>query len=145
MGLFRKIYNQKVIFSEKSNRNYKLLLSLESINNDYIITYVDDKINKRNVISKNNLNKYVFLERTKNKFYKKYNKIDPLTLVKEMDTGDVGIGGTADSTFSGDFYAPDDARNIFGGNKKPPIVKRPDITDQITKKKKKKKNGKEKK
>ena len=65
-----------------------------------------------------------------------------------MVTADVGVGSTAPDQFSSDFYAPNDARNIFGkGKGKFPITRRPKIKDTLmkskpTKKKTKKKSGK---
>jgi len=124
---------------------YRKISSVTKLDEGIEITFVDNYEDKTLVIENGHLVDYAFLKRTNNKM--EFNKID---IIKEMDTGAVGVGGTADSTFSSDFYAPGDARNIFGGNKKPKMAKRPKIEDQITTKrpkkakKKKKKNGKSK-
>lgn len=142
MGLFKRITEQNLMFTKRGEHKYKVLLNLEKTDDSYIISYLDDKIKHKIKITEKSINDYVFLEKSKNFFYKKYLKVDPQDLIKEMDTGGVGVGGTAPDQFSGDFYAPNDARNIWGtdSNKKPPMVRRPKITDTFNKSKKKKKN-----
>ena len=150
MGLFKKIFKNDILFSEKGKNKFKLILNLESSKSDnsIILSYLDGQIKDKIKINEKKINDYNFIMKTDKLFYEKYKKVTPDFLINEMDTAGVGVGGTADSQFSSDFYAPDDARNIFGGkNKKQPIVRRPKITDTITKtkKKKKRKNAKGKK
>jgi hypothetical protein len=148
MGLLKKLYNKRILFSEKNKRDYKLVLSLESDGDDYIISYVNGKINRRDALSEKELNKYTFIEKTGNMFYKKYNVINPKTIVTEMDTGGVGIGDTATDLGApnGDTYATGDARmpKVIGsktckkkkGKKKcktdVAMIKRPAIKDTLT-------------
>lgn len=148
MGLFKKLNEESIMFTKRGERKYKLVLALESKKDSIIITYLDKNVKHKFQITEKSIGNYKFIQRTNNLFYKKYRDIDPQSLIKEMDTGDVGIGGTAPDQFSGDFYAPDDARNIFGtkSNKKPPIVRRnfPETIMKQGKKKKKIDNKKEK-
>lgn len=169
MGMFKKVFSEKVFFSESKKNKFKLLLNLEYVDNKYILSYVDGNIKSTKTIEEKELPKYVFIERTKNLYYKKFREVDPESLITEMDSGSTGaggistdvagVGGTADSQFSDDFYAPDDARNLFGhgegGSKKKkkkknkkkkdksdpkfPTIKRPKINDVFMKDGKKQK------
>tara|TARA_R110000764_G_scaffold128197_2_gene215946 strand:+ start:516 stop:977 length:462 start_codon:yes stop_codon:yes gene_type:complete len=149
MGLLKKLYNKRILFAEKNTKNYKLVLSLESDGDDYIISYVNGKINRRDTLSEKELNKYTFIEKTGNSFYKKYKPVDPMTIVTEMDTGSAGIGGTATDLGApnGDTYATGDARmpKVIGSKKKckkkkgkkkckteTPMITRTSITDTFT-------------
>lgn len=137
MSIFRKIVNEKYLFSEKGKNSFKLVLAIESAKNDeYILSYIDGKSKKKIKLNKENLQKYDFIKRTNNHFYKKYVKITESEILNEMVTADVGVGGTAPDQFSGDFYAQGDARNIFGTNKQLPVIKRPKIKDTFLKTKK---------
>lgn len=161
MGLFKKIFNEDILFSEKKENKYKLLLTLESNDDNYIISYVDKNCKITKTLTEKDLNNLKFIQRTKNLYYKKFRDIDAETVLNEMTSGSTGaggistdvagVGGTADDQFSSDFYAPDDARNLFGtDNKKAkkkkkkdvnkndpnfPVVKRPKIKDMINAKK----------
>lgn len=142
MGEFKKIFNENIMFSKKGERKYNMILNLESTDDSIIITYVEDKIKKKIKLSESNINNYNFIQRTKNLFYKKYNKISVNDIISEMDTGDAGIGGTA--TTAGVYeidHAEGDNRMPYGGF---PVTRRPKITDTFLgkKKKKKKKKGK---
>ena len=140
MGTFKKIFEENIMFTKKGEHKYKPVLDLSKSDAVVTITYVDGKVKKNLTLNEKNIEEYSFILRTKNLFYKKYNTVDPKTLFNEMTTGDAGVGATSDSQFSGDTYAPDDARNLFGG-KAPdfPITRRPKITDTVTGKQKKKK------
>jgi hypothetical protein len=145
MGIFKKVFNETILFSKKGERGYRLILNLESNNNNIIIHYIEGKIKKKINISENNISNYKFLQKTNNLFYKKYKEITPNDLISEMDTGDAGIGGTSESpgSYSID-YADGDNRNVVGNQF--PMTRRSKITDTFTKSKKKKKkkrsNGK---
>lgn len=143
MGLFKRLFKNDILFSEKKENKFKLILNLESSDNSIIISYLDGKIKSKIQIDKKNIDRYKFIMKNDRLFYEKYTKVTPDFIINEMDTAVAGVGGTADSQFSGDFYAPNDARNIFGTkNKKMPIVRRNKITDTFTKTKKKKKTKK---
>lgn len=161
MGLFKKIFSEDILVSEKNQHKYKLLLSLESKRDSYIISYLDNNCKITKEINENDLQNLKFIQKTKNLYYKKFRDVDADTVLNEMDTGSTGaggistdvagVGGTASEPFSDDFYAPDDARNLFGsGDKKKkkgkkkkksgnlnkndpnfPTVQRPKITDMI--------------
>jgi hypothetical protein len=149
MGLFKKLNEENIMFTKKGEHKYKLVLALESNKDSIIITYLDQNIKRKFQITEKSIDDYKFIQRTKNFFYKKYVDVDPKTIIKEMVTGDAGVGGTAPDQFSSDFYAPGDARNLFGtkSNKKPPMVRRnfPETIMKQGKKKKKKKGGSSKK
>ncbi len=142
MGIFKKVFNETIMFSKKGERGYRLILTLESQNNNIIIHYLEGKIKKKINISENNISQYKFLQKTNNLFYKKYTEVNPNDLIHEMDTGDAGIGGTATDPGSYEIpYADGDNRNVVGNQF--PMTRRPKITDTFLKKKKKKKsNGK---
>ena len=143
MGLFKKLFKNDILFSEKGENKFKLILNLESSDNSIIISYLDGKIKNKIQINEKKIDNYKFIMKTDRLFYEKYKKVSSDFIINEMDTAAAGVGGTADSQFSSDFYAPDDARNIFGTkNKKMPIVRRNKITDTFTKSKKKKKSKK---
>jgi len=136
---FKQLFNEDLLFSKKGEHKYKQVISLEKSDNNYIISYIDSKVKKKINLNEKSLNNYNFIQKTKNLFWKKYNKVDVSKLIKEMTTGDAGVGGTSVDQFSDDFYAPDDARNIFGTtNKKMPVIRRNKITDTLTKTTKKK-------
>ena len=150
MGLFKKVFSEKIFFTEKKDCKFKLLLSLESKNKNIIISYVDGKNKRRQQITENSLKDYLFIERTTNLFYKTFKEVESSTIIKEMDTSGAGIGGTATDMGapSSDTYATGDARNMFGSygkDKKMSMIRRNKITDGInTPKKKAKKKGKKK-
>jgi len=140
MGLFKKITDKKILFTQINEHKYKLLINIIKESDDsLIINYIDDNIKKKITLKEEKiLSNYRFIEKTKNLYYKKYIPVDPKGLIiNEMELADAGIGGTAENQFSSDFYAPNDARNILSGNKTPPIIRRNKITDTITKSKKK--------
>ena len=67
-----------------------------------------------------------------------------IKLLEDMTAGGEGsaFGAGVDSTanqFSGDNYAPEDARNLFGSGKMPKIQRRPGIKGNCPKKRGKKK------
>lgn len=144
MSIFKKIYEEKTFFSKKHENKYSLVLAIESSKDSFILTYLDGKIKSKLSIKKENISNYKFLQRTRNLFYNKYKPVSSDEVIKEMVTGDVGIGGTAPDQWSGDFYAKGDARNVT--SQQFPMTRRPKITDTIfggkKKKKKKGKNGK---
>jgi hypothetical protein len=221
MSTFKNMFNENVLFTKKGKKDYKIVLQLESKNDNIIVSYLEDNIKREMTISSKELKSFTFLEKTGNVFHNKHRVIDnprslvteetievsmtrrgsgvfrklsqavrvdegievtyddnyldktlvikeehmedyvflkrfnkelkfnPFNIIKEMDTGGAGIGGTADSTFSSDFYAPGDARvpNAIGSKKKKktPMIRRPKIEDQIAlKRPKAKKNGKSK-
>ena len=158
MGLFKKIFNDNILFSEKTENKYKLLLSLESKKDNYIISYIDNNCKITREITEQQLDSLKFRQRTKNLYYNKFRDVDTTTVLNEMDAGgaggistdSAGVGGTASEPFSDDFYAPNDARNLFGSGEKKnkkkakklnkndpkfPVVKRPKIKDMINAKK----------
>ena len=74
-----------------------------------------------------------------NLFEQRFNR-----LLEDMTSGGEGsvFGSGVDSTatqFSGDNYAPGDARNLFGSGKMPKIQRRPGIKGKCPKKRGKKK------
>lgn len=144
-NLFKKIFENAILFKNNKTKNYNLVLEVNKTDNQYIVTYLEGKINKKEIIDENNIKNYSFLQKTNNYFYKKYKPVSITEIIKEMDTSAAGVGGASDSQFSSDFYAKGDARNLFGKNSKPPIIKRPQIKDTFmkTEKKKKKKGEKE--
>lgn len=145
MALFKKLFNENILFTKKSERKYKLVLNLEKKDDFFIISYLDDKIKHRLQITEKCLGDYEFIQKTKNVFYKKYRKLTEKT-INEMVTADAGVGSTAPDQFSSDFYAPGDARNLFGtGKSKFPMTRRPKITDTLTKKEEDKPKKKKKK
>ena len=143
MGLFKKGFSEKVFFAEKKDCKFKVLLSLESKDNNVIISYLDGKSKRKRQITEKSLNDYLFVEKTKNLFYKKFKEINPSSLLKEMDTGGAGIGGTATDMGAptSDTYATGDARlpKVIGG-----MTRRGKITDGINTPKEKKKKKKKK-
>lgn len=145
MAMFKKLFNENIMFTKKGEHKYKLVLNLEKKDDSFIISYLDDKVKHKLQITEKSLGDYEFIQRTKNFFYKKYIKLNEKT-INEMVTGDAGVGGTAPDQFSSDFYAPGDARNLFGsGKSKFPMTRRPKITDTLTKKEEDKPKKKKKK
>jgi len=141
MGIFKKVFNETILFSKKGERSYRLILTLESINNNIIIHYLEGKIKKKINISENNISHYKFLQKTNNLFYKKYTEVNPNDLINEMDTSSAGIGGTA--TDPGVYeipHADGDHRNVT--DHQFPMTRRSKITDTFLNKKKKKKKKK---
>lgn len=147
MGFFKKLFKNDILFSEKRKNKFKLILNIESVKDSFIISYLDGKIKNKIVISEKQIKDYMFIMKTENLFYEKYKKVSPDFIINEMDTASANVDATGDTQFSGDFYAPNDARNLFGAkNKKLPIIRRPMITYTLSKSKKnKKKSGKSKK
>ena len=149
MGLFKRLTEQNIMFTKQGEHEYKVVLSVESVKDSIIVTYLDGKNKQKLELTENSLNEYRFIEKTKNLFYKKYKNIDPSSLIKEMDTGGVGFGD-AGSVFSGDTYAPGDARvpKAIGGMTRRNFPETITGSSKKTKKKTKKrtkKNGKKRK
>lgn len=113
--------NRKIFFKDKtkSKDSFKFLYNIKEGTDETNVklSFYDSKDGKKEtIVPKSGLKKYLFIEKTKNKFYKKYKTVSEQTLLTEMDSAATGLGGfTQDhGTPTGDNYAPGDARNPFG-------------------------------
>ena len=123
---------------------YFTVSGVKKLEEGYEITYKKGGKDEKITLTKEQIiHEYLFLKRVTNgEGDHSFQRIPDI--IQEMDTSSAGIGGTADSTFSGDHIAPNDSRNIFGGSKNFPMTRRNKITDTLNKTKKKNKKNKKK-
>lgn len=138
--------NRYYIEDKKSRDKFKI----EKITKKEDVYIVEgfNQYNKRTEleITKTNISNFLFRENLK--------IVEPKKIYQQfledaggggMSTASANVGGTGDSAFSGDFYAPDDARNLYGAYPAKPMKRDLFKTYEVKKKKKKRKIKKKKK
>jgi len=128
---FNRFYYKKFFLREKEDV-FKIC-NIQHVDNHYIIECVDNKKNFYQIQYNESIHKLY-----ENKLLKPFNDIKKYFIKEEISTGDAGVGGTG-GQFSGDFYAPGDARNLYGGI--PPKIQKRNLwgmENTVLKKKRKK-------